>query len=268
MRNNVLALTAALALGFGFSATVAPSANAGEVQSYYYNDTVPAFAADYIDLLTELGVFVGYPDGTFRGAENITRAELAVALTEGLLVLEDSITEAMYYQNMVMYNEIAAQQVELLSVLARLDAVEAKAVVENNNFVAIGLGYGVSNTETDDEVSLQLLAKLQVIELTDTFAISVRPFVMTDSTAGGTLTLDADLSDTLTVYAGGGVAANWSDGGQLTGADSSDDVVGILNSGLEVNLSDTTVTGIDVKLPTGGTEQWNPVVTGFVGLKF
>lgn len=269
MRKIVLGLAAALALGFGFSAPAsAQSTESLTVESFYYEDELPAWAAEYIDLLTYLEVLVGYPDGTFKANQNLTRAEFAVALTEGLIVLEEGIYNAMYWNNVYIYDELAAQQVELLEALARIDAIEAEKLVKNNNFIAIGLGYGVSNSETDDVTNVQLLAKVQIIELTDNLAISIRPFVTSDSTAGGTATLDLDLSDTFTLYAGGGVAANWSDGGQLTGADSDDDVVAILNAGLEVNLSQNTVTGVDVKLPTGGTEQWNPVVTGFVGLKF
>ena len=261
MRNVLIAgLTAAL-LSVG---SVAP-AFAGQ---YSDSNKISAWSADHIEILTELGVIVGYPDGTFRPAENITREEMAVMLLEGMIVLEKHIMKTVWDNDLYLYEELVAQQTQLLQALAAIDEIQAKDAVEKNNFVAIGLGYGVSNAETDDVTSVQLLAKVQIIEISDTFAISVRPFVMTDSTAGGTLTIDADLSDTFTVYAGGGVAANWSDGGQLTGADSNDDVVGIINAGVEVNLSQTTVTGVDVKLPTGGTEQWNPVVTGFLGLKF
>lgn len=259
MRNALFAgLTAAL-LSVG---TVAPAF----ADTYTDSNKISDWSADHIEILTELGVITGYPDGTFRPAANITREEMAVMLLQGMVVLESSIMDSVWANDVYLYEELVAQQTQLLKALAAIDEAQAKEAVEKNNFVAISIAYGVSNEETDDVSNVGLTGKIQIIELSDDFAISVRPFVTTDSVGGATITVDFDATDKLTIYAGGGVAATWDDESQLTGTD--DTVVGIINAGAEYSLSQNTIAGLEVKLPTNGTASWDPVVGAYVGVKF
>lgn len=258
MRNALIAgLTAAL-LSVG---SVAP-VFAG---TYTDSNKISDWSAEHIKILTDLGVITGYPDGTFRPAANITREEMAVMLLNGMVALENSILETVLNNDQYLYEELVSQQTQLLQALAAIDEAKAKEAVEKNNFVAIGLGYGVSNSETDDEANIQLIGKVQIIELSDSFAISIRPFVTTDSVGGATATIDYKATDSLTVFAGGGVAAAWDDDTQLTG---DNDVVGLINAGVEYSLSKDTITGVEVKLPTNGDASWDPTVTGYIGAKF
>lgn len=235
------------------------------VSTSNYVDQVPSWASRYIEVLTKLDVLEGYPDGTIRASNDITRAEFSVALVKGLSYLENSLHQAILAGDDTLYYQLAKQQGELISALARIDALEAEVLVERNNFVAISLGYGVANSNADDVSNIQLLGKVQVAELNKTLAISVRPFVTSDAVGGTTVTLDYDLNKDLTLYAGGGIAASWGNDTQLTG---NTDVVGLITAGAEYELSKSTVAGIEVKLPTNGDQSWDPTVAGYVGLKF
>lgn len=274
MRINSLSLVALLLLGFSFNSTavlanpimeeeVVVEENVGN-----YVDELPSWAAEHIQVLTDLGVLTGYPDGTFGPNNTLTRAEFAVALTQGLSVLEGNIYAAMESNNEYLYNELAQTQVDLLGALALLDEMQAINAVEKNNYVALGLGYNVSDSSKDDSSNITLMAKVQVIELSDKLAVSIRPFVSTDATAGATATLDYKLSDKVVLYGGAGAAVNWSDGSELTGADQSTDVEAIANAGVEYHLSNDTVTGVDVKTAISGPNSGDTQVLGFIGVKF
>ena len=78
MKKSLLVLTAALSFGFAAAQDTAPAAPA---QAPTLTD-VPAghWAKDAIDRLVERGIILGYPDGTFRGTQNLTRYEAAVII--------------------------------------------------------------------------------------------------------------------------------------------------------------------------------------------
>lgn len=259
MRNQIISTLTAVVLGLsiGMPAMATP---------YTDDSNISPWSKESIDILTELGVVVGYPDGTFQPQWSINREEYAVSLLNGLDVLNVLVTEAYEANDTFLYEELVNQQVMLLDALTAIDELKAQDAVEKNNYFAIGLGYGVSNSNTDDVSNIQLSSKFQVKQLSDTFAISVRPFVTTDATTGATVTVDANVAKNLTVYAGGGAAATWGNDSQLVGV--SNDVVGLINAGVEYDLSKTTVVGIDAKTATNGDASWDPTVTGFIGVKF
>ncbi len=62
-------------------------------EAYIYTDTAGHWAQDYIAELTKRGIFNGYDDGSFRPDLNITREEIAVAMTRAL-GLEDEARKA------------------------------------------------------------------------------------------------------------------------------------------------------------------------------
>ena len=78
MKRSLLVLTAALSFGLASAQTAAP-ASAPQVPAL---TDVPAghWAKDAIDRLVSRGVILGYPDGTFRGTQNLTRYEAAIII--------------------------------------------------------------------------------------------------------------------------------------------------------------------------------------------
>ncbi|MBZ9714106.1 S-layer homology domain-containing protein [Deinococcus multiflagellatus] len=78
MKKSLLVLTAALSFGVAAAQTTAP-ASAPQVPAL---TDVPAghWAKDAIDRLVSTGIILGYPDGTFRGTQNLTRYEAAVII--------------------------------------------------------------------------------------------------------------------------------------------------------------------------------------------
>ena len=73
MKKSLIILTAALSFGFA-AAQTAPAAQVPTLTD------VPAghWAKDAIDKIVAKGIILGYPDGTFRGTQNLTRYEAAV----------------------------------------------------------------------------------------------------------------------------------------------------------------------------------------------
>ncbi|GGM18484.1 S-layer homology domain-containing protein [Deinococcus aerophilus] len=78
MKKSLLVLTAALSFGMAAAQTAAP-ASAPQVPAL---TDVPAghWAKDAIDKLVSQGIILGYPDGTYRGTQNLTRYEAAVII--------------------------------------------------------------------------------------------------------------------------------------------------------------------------------------------
>lgn len=78
MKKSLLALTAALSFGLAAAQTAAP-VSAPQVPAL---TDVPAghWAKDAIDRLVSRGIILGYPDGTFRGTQNLTRYEAAIII--------------------------------------------------------------------------------------------------------------------------------------------------------------------------------------------
>jgi len=86
MKKSMFILTAALSFGFAAAQTTAPvapatAAPAAAPQVPTLTD-VPAghWAKDAIDRLVSQGIILGYPDGTYRGTQNLTRYEAAVII--------------------------------------------------------------------------------------------------------------------------------------------------------------------------------------------
>ena len=78
MRNTIV-LSSILALGLGAASaqTAAPAPAANQVVQF---SDVPAghWAKDAVDRITQCGLIQGFPDGTFRGNENLTRYQAAL----------------------------------------------------------------------------------------------------------------------------------------------------------------------------------------------
>lgn len=228
-------------------------------------DKISDWSADYIQILTDLGVVVGYPDGSFKPAANITREEMSVMLLKGMIALEDSITASINANDEVLYEELVAQQTTLLKALADIDELKAKDAVEHNNFVAISMKYNIDNQDVDDQAYIELNGKFQVISISKTFKVSIRPFVNTTGEAGGAATLDAKLGKKVTVFGGAGAAASWSENGALTGQQG---VVGYGTAGVDFNVGKDVVITLDGKVPFTGDNSGEPQVGLGVGVRF
>lgn len=85
MKRSMLAISAILSLSIATAQTSAPVAMPAQPTVSNLTD-VPAghWARDFIDRLVSKGIILGYPDGTFRGGQNLTRYE-AVAMIARLL---------------------------------------------------------------------------------------------------------------------------------------------------------------------------------------
>ena len=235
---------------------------AQEVNSSNFIDQeqIGDWSKDYVEVLVSLGVLEGYPDGTFRPTQNITREEFSVALMKGLVVLEERLLTEQYAGDEYLYNEIVNLQSQLFSALTRINEVEAAQLAKKNNFIGIQIGYTPDRDGDTNETFLELNGKIQVIEINNKFAVSVRPFVNTNTEIGGSLTLDYDITEDLEVYAGMGAAyrADEDSVGSLTGFDN--DVVPYVNAGVSLDLSQNTSLYLDGKMPIDSKEGKEPVV--------
>lgn len=81
IQNKILTITSTLALALGVASaqTATPAAPAAPAQVVTFSD-VPAgnYAKDAVDLIVQRGLILGFPDGTFRGNENLTRYQAAL----------------------------------------------------------------------------------------------------------------------------------------------------------------------------------------------
>lgn len=274
MRKLLLGLLAST-LTFGMTVPAFAHHHEAEIEGQaYYTETfidqaeISSWSADFIQVLVDLGVMVGYPDGSFGPKQNITREEFAVALVKAMVVLEDSVLESTLQNDVYLYEEIVALQAQVLELLTELDEVKARQLVEHNNFIAISIAYTPDRDGDTAETSVEVSAKFQIIELSDTFAISIRPWVNSNTELGGAVTLDADLSKDLEVYAGVGAAyrADQNATGALTGFDN--DVVPYGTAGITYNISDEFSVTLDGKVPFNSGEGKEATVQLGVGYRF
>ncbi len=85
MKIGLLVLTAALSFGVASAQTAPQAPTLTDVPAGHW-------AKDAIDLLIEKGIILGYPDGTYRGSQNLTRYEAAVIIARLLDQMKSSST--------------------------------------------------------------------------------------------------------------------------------------------------------------------------------
>ncbi|UQN07684.1 S-layer homology domain-containing protein [Deinococcus sp. QL22] len=132
MKKSLLVLTAALSFGFAAAQDTAPAAPA---QAPTLTD-VPAghWAKDAIDRLVERGIILGYPDGTFRGTQNLTRYEAAVIIARVLDQIrtgEVTVTETSVFTAedlTALQNAIQELAADLTALGVRVSDLEENAV--------------------------------------------------------------------------------------------------------------------------------------------
>ncbi|MCD0157619.1 S-layer homology domain-containing protein, partial [Deinococcus sp. 6GRE01] len=150
-KSLIIASTLALSLGAASAQTATTTAAPAQVTL----SDVPAghWAKDAVDRIVQCGLIQGYPDGTYRGNQNLTRYEAALifyralqtgALSNCGLSQEDMTAVANGMQEVSTELAAIASRVTDLEKLtadqqARIDALEAK--IE-------GMGAGAASTDT------------------------------------------------------------------------------------------------------------------------
>lgn len=133
MKKSLLALTAALSFGFAAAQDTAPAA-APAAQVPALTD-VPAghWAKDAIDRLVSQGIILGYPDGTFRGTQNLTRYEAAVIIARLLNQMGTAQAPVMDTETMTsLQNAIQELAADLAALGVRVSDLEENAVTKDD----------------------------------------------------------------------------------------------------------------------------------------
>jgi DNA-binding Lrp family transcriptional regulator len=137
-------------------------------------DDVPSnhWAEDAVVRIADLGIVIGFPDGTFRGDESFTRYQAALVVDRLLDVLNDDIqalramTESDLESLRNAVNELEGEvgslegRVEALedamAELARIDALEAEGVVRGYQAVVDWDRIDADHVEAEVELNVEL----------------------------------------------------------------------------------------------------------------
>lgn len=276
LRNSLIA--AAIVIGFSSPAiaseTFNTSATAKSVTEMTDANQIADWSKTKIDILLQNNILVGYPDGSFRPNENLTREEFAVALYNALVTLDSilyndiiRLSNQMWDNDYYLYDEILYTQWALLSLAQEVDVLN-ETLAKKDNWVGISVQYTPDRDDDTSETTVELNGKVQVIKLNDTFAISVRPFVNTNTEFGGAVSVDADLSDKIELWTGIGVAYRADQGtlGSITG--NSDNAIPYAEVGVSLDLSDKTGVYVVGKAPFNSSDSKEPVVGAGLKLNF
>lgn len=255
-------------LSAGFVATIIglSTVSPAFADSRFTDDSkISDWSSDHIEILKSLGVIVGYPDGTFRPHEDITREEMAVMLLQSMIVVEESLRASMLANDVYLYEQLVAQQTQLLQALVAIDELQAEHALNSNDFIALSVFYNPENDTVDDNAYISLDGKYELLNLTDSLTISIRPFVNTTGEAGGAVTVDYPLTDKLTIAGGAGALGSWSDNSALAG---DSEVIGYGQANLDYNLSHNTVVTLGAKVPFTGDNSGDVNVGLGIGFSF
>ncbi|WP_338069153.1 S-layer homology domain-containing protein [Deinococcus fonticola] len=128
----MLVLTAALMFGGLASAQTSATASAPQVPAL---TDVPAghWAKDAIDRLVSRGILLGYPDGTFRGTQNLTRYEAAVIIARLLEQMAAGTAPVVAGDDLVaLQNAVQELAADLAALGVRVSDLEENAVSKDD----------------------------------------------------------------------------------------------------------------------------------------
>jgi hypothetical protein len=139
MKKSLFILTAALSFGFAAAQTADPVAPATPTAAPAAAPQVPAltdvpaghWAKDAIDRLVSRGIILGYPDGTYRGTQNLTRYEAAVIiarLLDQIRTGDVSTTNITAEDLTALQNAIQELAADLTALGVRVSDLEENAV--------------------------------------------------------------------------------------------------------------------------------------------
>ena len=129
MKKSLLVLTAALAFGMAAAQDTAPAAQVPALTD------VPAghWAKDAIDSLVSQGIILGYPDGTYRGTQNLTRYEAAVIIARLLNQMGTGEAPPIDPATLtLLQNAIQELAADLAALGVRVSDLEANAVTKDD----------------------------------------------------------------------------------------------------------------------------------------
>lgn len=132
MKKSLLVLTAALTFGSIASAQTPATASAPQVPAL---TDVPAghWAKDAIDRLVSRGIILGYPDGTFRGTQNLTRYEAAIIIARLLDQINTGAVAAPTGGDLTaLQNAVQELAADLAALGVRVSDLEANAVSKDD----------------------------------------------------------------------------------------------------------------------------------------
>jgi hypothetical protein len=116
--------------------------------------TIPAAAVGYIAVAVEKGILVGYPDGTFRPNNPVTRAEMAALLTKTGEVLPPELKQKK--KHMKIEGVVTAVTADSITVQDE-DRGEVQINLNNKILVFHGEGRGsASDIHVGDKVEIRL----------------------------------------------------------------------------------------------------------------
>ena len=132
MKKSLLILTAALTFGSMAAAQTSATASAPQVPAL---TDVPAghWAKDAIDKLISRGIILGYPDGTYRGTQNLTRYEAAVIIARLLEQIQNGSTTVTDSETVTaLQNAVQELAADLAALGVRVTDLEENAVSKDD----------------------------------------------------------------------------------------------------------------------------------------
>ncbi len=170
MKKSVLFVTAALSFGAASAqvATTAAPAAPATAQTPVLTD-VPAghWARDAVQRLVSQGIILGFPDGTYRGTQNLTRYEAAMIISRLLDQIGSGETKVANIDDATLLsvrNAINELSAELAALDVRVSDLENNAVTREDFARLEGRVNALANTPatgtaaTDPQVTQQLAA--------------------------------------------------------------------------------------------------------------
>lgn len=261
MRKLFLGL-AALSVVFAPLAVQAQEVNPTTGMPYYTDDAqIGSWAIPSVDQLQLQGIMVGYPDGSFRPKADITREEFAVALEKAMMAIEGRVYEAMNANDEMLYDQLVAQQAELVELAAKVDMAEDLATSRN----WVGISIGATAVDSSDDVLVNLDGKIEILEIGSGLYLTVNPFVSTAGEGGAALLVNKDFGK-FGVGAGAGAAIGWNDNAAITS--NAGDVEGYGQLQVDYDLSDNSIIYVNGRVPFTGANEGDVTIMGGVGLKW
>lgn len=171
-KNTVLTTLSTLALALGVAnaqtapATTTPATTTATTTQVTTFTDVPAghWAKDAVDLIVQKGLIQGFPDGTFRGNENLTRYQAALifyrllqtgALSSGSVTSTDTTTIA---------NGMQEVSTELASISSRVTDLEALTASQQTRIAALETQIATLTTGSTTSDNTALTARIDALE--------------------------------------------------------------------------------------------------------
>lgn len=208
-----------------------------------------------INALVEAGVLVGYPDGTFRPNQTLTRQEFAVALFNVMDIMDKYVYQALENNDKILYEQILKNQQEILKLANELDTHTTEELLSNkSNWIGISASFTPDRDGDTYDTAIELTGKIEVVKLSNNLSVSIRPFVNSATEIGGSVSLDYDITKDLEIWAGIGAAKRLDEDslGSLTGF--SDDVIPYGEVGASYYFSKAAGVYLNVRSPFDSKE--------------